>query len=189
MGLAHPPPERDSRGKGRAARSRAVHPPGVPWCPAYPLRQRDRAGRRACLRCRTGLCRDVREPQDTQRSHRQPAPVGAPTHRPVDVGRQSETFWWCCLQCLSSRCLSSPRCGSAQSPGARPAPARRSLPASSWHRKGFQVSPSRTEPAAGFLLPPPFPQKYFPKEAQERIFPSLDKNGQKNTHANDTGSL
>lgn len=76
----------------------------------------------------------------------------------------------------------------AWSPGACPAPA----PAGAsprWHRKGFRVSPSRTEPAAGFLLPPPFPQKNFPKEAQERIFPSLDKNGQKNTRANDTGSL
>lgn len=38
-----------------------------------------------------------------------------------------------------------------------------------WHRKGFQVSMSWTEPSASFLLPPPFPQACFPREVQERM--------------------
>lgn len=146
-------------------------PPSMPQCPAYPCQQQDRAGRRAWPRHQR-VCSAV---QPVQGCH-------SPSHQ---------------VQVLAGRSTGCWRLSTCPTPQPRPSFARH-LPSTcaeprprptDWHRKGFQVSLSRTELAAGFLLPPPFPQKYFPKEVQERIFPSLDKNGQKTTHTNVTGGL
>lgn len=183
MGLALPPPKRDSRGKGRAARSRVVHPPGVPWCPAYPLQQQDRAGRRARLRCRTGLRRDVREPRGTQRSHGQPAPAAAPAHRPVDAGRQSETLW-SPRRLPGARYLSSPRSGAGHpaSPAASAVPkAPRGAPAPALHRRPQEPPRAGTEkvsecPRPGRSRPPassshrPFHRSTFPRKHRKGSF-------------------
>lgn len=49
-----------------------------------------------------------------------------------------------------------------------------------WHRKGFQVSLSRTEQAASFLLPPALPTDVLSQG-------SAGKNGQANAAAEHAG--